>query len=332
MNSRICPNCGEQNVSSVLYCSTCGTSLKDPEVDNPINEKERDCEKRLSVKKKIGIGIVVSVLLITIICIVQANTINQVKTLYNQGKYYEAQEKAGGVFITNDIKDINDKLEVLGYASFYLNSGREAEFTTDDRKSIYASNLFTALEKCIGYFEQATATGCYNELNKIKQESLRILLKSGYSETDIKDNLKWKIEHDKYAFYPLSFDNRDEVDKQIDQLFTKTLKDEAKKIENDLNPLRIEKASMTTEGDYTYYTGSIKNYSDNIYKFVQVRVVYMDINKEVLTTDTSYAVGSEGIRPNENVQFEVMTKVRGDVKYGNIEIMDYNRRCNSMDG
>lgn len=328
MNSRICPNCGEQNVSSVLYCSTCGTSLKDNELkkfDNPINEKEEDCQKKLSLKKKIGIGIVVSVLLITIICIIQGNTINQVKTLYNQGKYYEAKEKAGGVFITYKISSIKDKLEILGNASSCLNSGKETEFTTGDRRSLYANYLFMALERCIGYCEQATKTGCYNELNKIKEESLRILLKSGYSETDIKDNLKWKIEHDKYAFYPLSFDNRDEVDKQIDQLFTKTLKDEAKKIENNLNPLRIEKASITTKGDYTYYTGSIKNYSDNIYKFVQVRVVYMDINKEVLTTDTSYAVGSEGIRPNENVQFEVMTKVRGDVKYGNIEIMDYNK-------
>ena len=49
----------------------------------------------------------------------------------------------------------------------------------------------------------------------------------------------------------------------------------------------------------------------------------MDSNENVLTTDWTYVVGSEGIRPNESVQFKIMTEVRGDVKYGSLEIFDY---------
>jgi len=67
----------------------------------------------------------------------------------------------------------------------------------------------------------------------------------------------------------------------------------------------------------------VKNYGDKTYYFVKGRAIYMDSNENVLTTDWTYVVGSEGIRPNESVQFKIMTEVRGDVKYGSLEIFDY---------
>ena len=50
----------------------------------------------------------------------------------------------------------------------------------------------------------------------------------------------------------------------------------------------------------------------------------MDKDKTVLTSDWTYAVGSEGIRGGENQQFEIMTKVRGDVNYYQAEIIEWD--------
>ena len=50
----------------------------------------------------------------------------------------------------------------------------------------------------------------------------------------------------------------------------------------------------------------------------------MDKDKEVLTTDWTYAVGSEGIKGGENQQFEIMTKVSGDVQYYRCDILEWD--------
>lgn len=45
---------------------------------------------------------------------------------------------------------------------------------------------------------------------------------------------------------------------------------------------------------------------------------------EVLTTDWTYAVGSEGIIGGENHRFEIMTKIDGSPEKFKVEIREYD--------
>ena len=44
---------------------------------------------------------------------------------------------------------------------------------------------------------------------------------------------------------------------------------------------------------------------------------------DILTTDWTYAVDSVGIDGGENKQFEIMTKVTGNVEKYKVEVIDY---------
>lgn len=69
------------------------------------------------------------------------------------------------------------------------------------------------------------------------------------------------------------------------------------------------------KGDYWYCKGTVHNISSTTYYYVKLKVTYMDKDETVLTTDWTYAVGSEGIKGGENQQFEIMTKVTGNIRY-----------------
>ncbi|QHI72677.1 FxLYD domain-containing protein [Aminipila terrae] len=103
---------------------------------------------------------------------------------------------------------------------------------------------------------------------------------------------------------------------------------ESKKLDDNnmgaFEDLKIETAGLSKDGDYAYFKGRIKNVGDSTYSNVKVKAIYYDRNKEVLTTDEIYAVGGEGIEPNETVQFDFMTKVDGDLKNARMQIMEWD--------
>lgn len=82
--------------------------------------------------------------------------------------------------------------------------------------------------------------------------------------------------------------------------------------------------TVNKKGDYWYCNGTIHNISGATHYYVKAKVTYMDKNKTVLTTDWIYAVGSEGIKGGENQQFEIMTKVYGDMQYYKCEILEWD--------
>lgn len=147
-----------------------------------------------------------------------------------------------------------------------------------------------------------------------------MLANEGYTDKDIQSALLDLNRSDKDAFLPLN--KQDKIFDMITEV-SESSSSIVEEVQKKLNPLRIENTFLTKKGNYIYYYGSIKNYGDKTYYFVKVRAVFMDSEKNVLTTDWTYAVGSEGIRPNENVQFEIMKEVRGNVEYGKLEIYEY---------
>lgn len=87
--------------------------------------------------------------------------------------------------------------------------------------------------------------------------------------------------------------------------------------------LEFTSKSWHKDGEYCYAQGTIYNGSDEVRRYVKIRVTYLDTYGEVLTTDWNYAVGDEGIYPGESQQFEIMTKVRGVPTKARISVMEY---------
>lgn len=80
---------------------------------------------------------------------------------------------------------------------------------------------------------------------------------------------------------------------------------------------------ISDTGSYVTYSSSITNNSSMSYKFVEVRFTFYDENSNVIDTDWTYAVGSEGIRPGETSQFDLMRK--NDISESRIglEVINY---------
>lgn len=300
--------------------------ISDPIKSEILNVKP-SYKKRISFIKLLLISLTVIILSTMSILVWQGVVAEDIKKLYLNEQYYDASNKADFLFIIYDtnIKIIKNKLFALSSASQNLKYAEDFGYTSENYSQIwYESYLIDTIEKCIGWSEYAESLMCGRELEKIKIKAIQMLVKEGYSGENIRDALIQGKKENKLTFLPLRDENI--VLKLINQIpLLYVSSSEVEKVNNEKNPIRIENTSFTTKGDYTYYIGTIKNYSvNNTYKFVEIRVTYMDSNKNVLTVDSTYAVGSEGIRPNESIQFKVMTEVRGNVEYGDIEIFKYD--------
>jgi ribosomal protein L37E len=97
--------------------------------------------------------------------------------------------------------------------------------------------------------------------------------------------------------------------------------------ETDTKPIQLSKDDydVHSDGDYWYCDGTVHNVSDYPCYYVKVKVTYYDKNDEVLTTDWAYAVDSEGIDGGENQQFEIMTKVNGNVASYRVDVIDWQQ-------
>jgi len=72
--------------------------------------------------------------------------------------------------------------------------------------------------------------------------------------------------------------------------------------------LEIKNLKLYHERNYAYVTGSVKNTGRKRYEYVRVRAVLKDASGSIIDTDWTYAVGSEGLRPNEEKKFEMMIR------------------------
>ncbi|MFJ8518993.1 FxLYD domain-containing protein [Lysinibacillus xylanilyticus] len=70
------------------------------------------------------------------------------------------------------------------------------------------------------------------------------------------------------------------------------------------NKFKIEDTTCEQDGDYINVHGYIRNIGDINYYYVDVKVLLKNENLDVLDTYNTYAVGGEGIAPNERKSFE----------------------------
>lgn len=88
--------------------------------------------------------------------------------------------------------------------------------------------------------------------------------------------------------------------------------------------LKITDESCYSNGSYTICTGKVTNNGDRTYKFVEVKGSFKDSSGMVLDTDSTYAVGSEGLEPGESSSFRLSVSKDLEIDSCSVSLLDYD--------
>lgn len=88
--------------------------------------------------------------------------------------------------------------------------------------------------------------------------------------------------------------------------------------------LKFTKIKITTNSSYTVCTGTITNTGSKTYKFVEIKGAFKNSAGDIVDTDWTYAVGSEGLAPGESSTFRMSVPKDYTIKDCSISIIDYN--------
>lgn len=86
--------------------------------------------------------------------------------------------------------------------------------------------------------------------------------------------------------------------------------------------LKFSNIKVTSNSSYTVCTGTVTNYGEKTYEYVQVKGSFKDSSGTVLDTDWTYAVGSEGLAPEESTTFRLSVPKNNNIKDCSVSIMD----------
>lgn len=78
------------------------------------------------------------------------------------------------------------------------------------------------------------------------------------------------------------------------------------------------------KSNYTTCTGRVKNTGNATYEYVKVKGAFKDISGNVVDTDWTYAVGSEGLGPNESTTFSLSVPKNTYIKTCSVSLLDYD--------
>ena len=318
-HSNMTPEKPEELKKEIIHYIESNNNLyKENIQETPIDIKKS--KKPMTTKRKIVIAASCVATLLIAISFWQLYLTLSVQPLYDQGKYKDAYNSLKQIIIKSNLGDLQNKVEIMEKVYRYYNSAQEIHDTTAER-TYYKNYLIQAVAACIGESQEAQTYGLTTQVDSFRK---KIVQELANSSVDVKKSLYLKLDFDQFYFYPLIMSDEQKVKSLIESINNDILQSEVQKNINEQNPIAITKKDTHKSGDYWYCTGTVSNVSSKSHSYVSVRVTYYDSNGSVLTTDWTYAVGSEGIKAGENQQFEIMTKVNGSVDKYKVEVQDYS--------
>lgn len=90
------------------------------------------------------------------------------------------------------------------------------------------------------------------------------------------------------------------------------------------NVLKVSYANIEHNSNYTVCTGSLKNNGKKTYRFIQVKGAFKDSSGNVLDTDSTYVVGSEGLSPGESSTFRLSVPKNSKIESCTVTVYDYD--------
>lgn len=90
--------------------------------------------------------------------------------------------------------------------------------------------------------------------------------------------------------------------------------------------LEISNVKVTSNSSYTICTGTVKNTGKKTYTFVQVKGSFKDSSGNVVDTDWTYAVGSEGLAPGESTTFRMSVDKNYKISSCSVTLLEYKTK------
>lgn len=88
--------------------------------------------------------------------------------------------------------------------------------------------------------------------------------------------------------------------------------------------LNFSNIKISSNSSYTICTGTITNNGEKTYKFVQIKGSFKNSSGTVIDTDSTYAVGSEGLAPGESKTFRMSVDKDYSISSCSVSIYDYD--------
>lgn len=88
--------------------------------------------------------------------------------------------------------------------------------------------------------------------------------------------------------------------------------------------LDVNSLSLDSNSSYTICTGKVTNNGDKTYTFVTVKGSFKDSSGNVLDTDSTYAVGSEGLAPGESSSFRLSVDKDSKITDCSVSILEFD--------
>lgn len=313
-----CPECGKEVSDTAENCPNCGYNMQKYLKSKRIEEQQKKAEKELQErelkkqeKKKLYkekvrqwydkyLGTKRKKIKFSCICIISLAVILG----FGAWNYKRTENlRNARYFVISSIEDLNDVEDDL-YEYYEIG---EDKFYKLNRYSL------STLE-----FSITTARELYNILNSDEKNLLDSYMndkfKMTWNELDERcDELgitaRTKEEYLRHR------DNDGYYDRRIKRLYDK--------YEEEVGSVFVESSSVNHSHGQHLISGSVKNTTDKTVYFVKVKVRICDSDRNVLNVDSTYAVGDEGLKPNESVVFKCYTDWADGAKDYIAEVYDY---------
>lgn len=118
-------------------------------------------------------------------------------------------------------------------------------------------------------------------------------------------------------------EEKNEVYEKGGYLSSSDNKSQSSSYESAYTALKFSNIKVNSNSSYTICTGTVTNNGNKTYKFVQIKGSFKDSSGTVIDTDSTYAVGSEGLAPGESKTFRMSVDKNYRISSCSVSIYDY---------
>lgn len=346
--------CGWANVNSDVVCNKCGTNkekLFAAFTEEGIEALKIEHQKQLAIQKKVdkkkqkkntivGIIALVAVLIVGlgVASLVHKQQVQSVydeaQKLYSKKEYVEAGKKLDTIAI--DVfgignEDLFKEIETAAFIArpyeSYERYMERPEPTTYAGRTISrpmpnfewaVQELFLGLMYCEMAEREAVPSG-EKEIIETFRSKYYQELKNTFSLSKVEVDKIIAIEN--YDTKKAKYEEIAEAAKDRQQVLDDA-KDTQESIER--NPFQFSNVRFNSNSSYTILEGSVKNIGSKTVKFVEVKVSFKDASGNVIDTDWTYAVGSEGLAPGESSKWSVSVTKDSRITDASYRVIDFD--------
>lgn len=329
-----CPECGKEVDVKNGICPSCGYPFDEQELsdanssnDNtePTSEScevtdesdEQESVKDLSntnsdakdKKKRIVVGVLIVVVLVVVICAVALSG-------KSGGEKYstvsEMQESIVGVYTYYEDLDDIYKIKVTEDTVTMRYDGNDGD---EEELSIRSWNPHR------GIIKLSKGTITVTDIDKIEYDGNTFTKFGTWGVLDTGDSSYFNSESSSSS--ESSSGSSSSSSSSNSSNSSSSSSSNAYTSESGYTALKVTVDSVKNQSSYTVCSGTVKNTGSKTYKFVKVKGSFKDSNGNVLDTDSTYAVGSEGLAPGESSTFTMYVTKNSKITTCSVSIYDY---------